>query len=64
MEVQQYFGEDSVCVIVMDVMDGLVCGMEVQDIGEVIVMFVGFGIKGCFFNVVGMLIDGIGVVVN
>lgn len=46
----------------MDVIDGLICGIEVVDIGKVIVMFIGDVIKGCFFNVVGEVIDGIGEV--
>lgn len=46
----------------MDFIDGLIRGIKVEDIGLVIFMFMGDVIKGCLFNVVGEVIDGIGFV--
>lgn len=33
LEVVQYLGENIVCIIVMDVIEGLVCGLLVIDLG-------------------------------
>lgn len=46
----------------MSVIDGLVCGMEVIDICVVISVFVGDFIFGRIFNVVGELVDELGLV--
>ena len=58
-EVQQHLGEDSVRAIAMDSTDGLVRGMEVEDMGKPISMPAGEKIKGRLFNVVGEPIDGL-----
>ncbi len=60
LEVQQHLGENSVRAIAMDSTDGLVRGMQVEDLGKPITMPVGEAIKGRLFNVVGDAIDGIG----
>jgi F-type H+/Na+-transporting ATPase subunit beta len=59
LEVQQHLGEDSVRAIAMDSTDGLVRGMEVEDLGKAIAMPIGDAIKGRLFNVVGDAIDGL-----
>ena len=59
LEVQQHLGEDSVRSIAMDGTEGLVCGMEVIDLGKPISMPVGEGINGRLFNVTGDAIDGL-----
>ncbi|MDA7501810.1 F0F1 ATP synthase subunit beta [Chitinophagales bacterium] len=62
MECQQHLGEDSVRAISMDSTDGMVRGMEVEDLGSQITMPIGDQIKGRLFNVVGEAVDGIGFV--
>lgn len=44
----------------MSVIDGLMCGMIVLDIGNVFVVLVGKNIFGCIFNVFGELVDEFG----
>lgn len=56
-EVVFYLGDDIVCIIVMVFMDGVQCGMEVVDIGVLILVLVGDVIFGCVFNVFGENID-------
>lgn len=46
----------------MSGIDGLVCGMEVFDIGVLIFVFVGEVILGCIFNVLGEFVDEQGFV--
>ncbi len=58
-EVQQHLGEDSIRAIAMDATDGLVRGMDVEDMGRPISMPTGDAIKGRLFNVVGDPIDGL-----
>ncbi len=59
LEVQQHLGEDTVRTIAMDATDGMMRGMEVEDMGSPIQMPIGDDIKGRLFNVVGKAIDGI-----
>ena len=59
LEVQQHLGEESVRAIAMDATDGMMRGMEVEDLGAQISMPVGDHIKGRLFNVVGEAIDGL-----
>lgn len=59
LECQQHLGEDVVRAIAMDSTDGLVRGMEVEDLGQPIAMPTGEDIKGRLFNVVGDVIDGL-----
>ncbi|MEQ9050655.1 MAG: F0F1 ATP synthase subunit beta, partial [Marinoscillum sp.] len=59
LEVQQHLGEDTVRTIAMDATDGMMRGMEVEDLGSPIQMPIGDDIKGRLFNVVGAAIDGI-----
>jgi F-type H+/Na+-transporting ATPase subunit beta len=59
LEVQQHLGEESVRTIAMDATDGMMRGMEVEDLGAPISMPVGDHIKGRLFNVVGQAIDGL-----
>jgi len=59
LECQQHLGEDRVRTIAMDGTEGLVRGMEVQDMGAPIAMPIGEDIRGRLFNVVGEAIDGI-----
>ncbi|MFY0601135.1 MAG: F0F1 ATP synthase subunit beta [Cyclobacteriaceae bacterium] len=58
LEVQQHLGEESVRAIAMDATDGMMRGMEVEDLGSPIAMPIGDDIKGRLFNVVGEAIDG------
>lgn len=58
LEVQQHLGEESVRTIAMDATDGMMRGMEVEDLGAPITMPIGEDIKGRLFNVVGQAIDG------
>ena len=62
LEVQQHLGEDSVRAVAMDSTDGLMRGVEVEDLNQPISMPTGEVIKGRLFNVVGQAIDGIGTV--
>ena len=59
LEVQQHLGERSVRAIAMDATDGMMRGMDVEDLGTQISMPVGDNIKGRLFNVVGEAIDGL-----
>ena len=59
LEVQQHLGEDTVRTIAMDATDGMMRGMEVEDLGSPIQMPIGDDVKGRLFNVVGQAIDGI-----
>lgn len=59
LEVQQHLGENTVRTIAMDATDGMVRGMEVEDLGRPIQVPTGDDIKGRLFNVVGKPIDGI-----
>ena len=59
LEVQQHLGEDTVRTIAMDATDGMMRGMEVEDLGSPIQMPIGEDVKGRLFNVVGEAIDGI-----
>lgn len=59
LEVQQHLGEDTVRTIAMDATDGMMRGMEVEDLGSPIQMPIGDEVKGRLFNVVGEAIDGI-----
>lgn len=58
LEVQQHLGEEAVRTIAMDATDGMMRGMEVEDLGAPITMPIGDDIKGRLFNVVGQAIDG------
>lgn len=57
LEVVIYLGDNIVCIVVMLFIDGLVCGLEVEDIGVVILVLVGDVMLGCVFNVLGEKID-------
>lgn len=46
----------------MSVIEGLICGMEVVDIGDFFIVFVGEFIFGRIFNVFGKLVDNLGLV--
>ncbi|WP_258105474.1 F0F1 ATP synthase subunit beta [Marinoscillum sp. MHG1-6] len=59
LEVQQHLGEEAVRTIAMDATDGMLRGMEVEDLGSPIKMPIGEDIKGRLFNVVGEAIDGL-----
>ncbi|MEO9474724.1 MAG: F0F1 ATP synthase subunit beta [Cyclobacteriaceae bacterium] len=58
LEVQQHLGEESVRAIAMDATDGMMRGMDVEDLGSPITMPIGDEVKGRLFNVVGQAIDG------
>ncbi len=58
LEVQQHLGEKSVRTIAMEGTDGLMRGIEVEDLGSPIKMPTGDAIRGRLFNVVGGAIDG------
>ncbi|MFT6866141.1 MAG: F-type H+-transporting ATPase subunit beta [Cyclobacteriaceae bacterium] len=58
LEVQQHLGEEAVRTIAMDATDGMMRGMDVEDLGSPISMPIGDDIKGRLFNVVGEAIDG------
>ncbi len=58
LEVQQHLGEEAVRTIAMDATDGMMRGMDVEDLGSPISMPIGDDIKGRLFNVVGQAIDG------
>jgi F-type H+-transporting ATPase subunit beta len=57
LEVAQHLGENTVRTISMDVSDGLVRGMEVQDTGDGIKVPVGDATLGRIMNVVGQPVD-------
>jgi len=59
LEVQQHLGEDTVRTIAMDATDGMMRGMDVEQLGSPIQMPIGDDIKGRLFNVVGKAIDGL-----
>lgn len=46
----------------MSVIDGLMRGMDVVDIGVVLSVLVGEVIFGCIFNVLGEFVDNLGFV--
>ncbi len=62
LEVQQHLGNDWVRAVAMSTTDGLVRGMDVQDMGAPITVPVGPTSLGRIFNVVGETIDGKGPV--
>jgi F-type H+-transporting ATPase subunit beta len=57
VEVAQHLGEKTVRAVCMDVSEGLVRGMEVQDTGEGIKVPVGEATLGRIMNVVGQPVD-------
>jgi F-type H+-transporting ATPase subunit beta len=59
LEVAQHIGERTVRAIAMDVSDGLVRGMDVQNTGKPIMMPVGEEVLGRILNVVGEPVDEI-----
>jgi len=59
LEVAQHIGERTVRTIAMDVSDGLVRGMDVQNSGKPIMMPVGEQVLGRILNVVGEPVDEI-----
>ncbi|MGD9410692.1 MAG: F0F1 ATP synthase subunit beta [Desulfobacterales bacterium] len=62
VEVAQHLGDNVVRTIAMDVTDGLVRGMPVNDTGKPIMMPVGEAGLGRVLNVVGRPVDGLGPV--
>ena len=62
VEVAQHIGDDCVRCIAMASTDGLVRGMECEDIGAPISVPVGKEVLGRMFNVIGTEIDGLGPV--
>lgn len=46
----------------MDVIEGLVCGMIVKNMGSFIIMLVGKEVFGCILNVIGDFVDEVGEV--
>jgi F-type H+-transporting ATPase subunit beta len=62
VEVAQHLGDNVVRTIAMDVTDGLVRGMPVNDTGKQIMMPVGEAGLGRVLNVVGRPVDGLGPV--
>ena len=59
-EVAQHLGDNIVRTIVMDVMEGLVRGMEVVDTGNPIMVPVGKASVGRILNVIGRPVDELG----
>lgn len=59
LEVVFYLGNYMVCIILFEVIDGLVCGMEVIGILFLIKVLVGKKVLGCMLNVLGKLMDGL-----
>jgi F-type H+-transporting ATPase subunit beta len=57
LEVAQHLGENTVRAVSMDVSDGLVRGMDVQDTGDGIKVPVGEATLGRIMNVVGQPVD-------
>jgi F-type H+-transporting ATPase subunit beta len=61
-EVEQHLGENRVRTVGMEPTDGLVRGMQAEDLGEPIKMPVGKGTLGRVLNVVGKPVDKMGPV--
>ena len=59
-EVQQHLGEGRVRCISMQATDGMVRGMEVEDLGGPIAIPVGNGVLGRVMNVIGEPVDKMG----
>jgi len=59
-EVASHLGENTVRAVSMDSTDGLVRGMEVWDMGEMMTMPVGHEVLGRIVNVVGEPVDEMG----
>lgn len=64
IEVAQHLGDNVVRCIAMDVTDGLVRGMKVNDTGTPIMVPVGEAGLGRIINVVGKPVDGLGDIVT
>jgi F-type H+/Na+-transporting ATPase subunit beta len=64
IEVAQHLGDNVVRCIAMDVTDGLVRGMKVNDTGSPIMVPVGEAGLGRIINVVGRPVDGLGDIVT
>lgn len=62
LEVQQHLGENQVRAVAMDSSDGLVRGMDANDLGAPISVPVGKEVVGRLFNVIGETIDDKGPV--
>ncbi len=60
LEVQQHLGEQSVRTIAMEGTDGLMRGIEAEDLESPIKMPTGEAIRGRLLNVIGQAIDGLG----
>ena len=61
-EVASHLGENTVRAVSMDSSDGLVRGMEVWDLGEMMTMPVGHEVLGRIINVIGDPVDEMGPV--
>ncbi len=59
-EVASHLGENTVRAVAMDSTDGLVRGMEVWDLGEMMTMPVGHEVLGRIVNVIGEPVDEMG----
>ncbi len=59
-EVASHLGENTVRAVSMDSSDGLVRGMEVWDLGEMMTMPVGHEVLGRIINVIGDPVDEMG----
>ena len=59
-EVASHLGENTVRAVSMDSSDGLVRGMEVWDLGEMMTMPVGHEVLGRIVNVIGEPVDEMG----
>ena len=59
-EVASHLGENTVRAVSMDSTDGLVRGMEVWDLGEMMTMPVGHEVLGRIINVIGDPVDEMG----
>jgi F-type H+/Na+-transporting ATPase subunit beta len=64
IEVAQHLGDNVVRCIAMDITDGLVRGMKVNDTGTPIMVPVGEAGLGRIINVVGKPVDGLGDIVT
>jgi F-type H+-transporting ATPase subunit beta len=64
IEVAQHLGDNVVRCIAMDITDGLVRGMKVNDTGSPIMVPVGEAGLGRIINVVGRPVDGLGDIVT
>jgi len=62
LEVQQHLGEKKVRTVAMDATEGLMRGMEVEDLGHPISVPVGPATRGRLLNVIGNPIDDVGPV--